>query len=230
VVGEANTTNTTFNVTVLRAGPAGAPLTVELHPQQNDTATGDTCGENGADFADGVIPVTLNANQTFKTVPVTLCGDTRAEGLERFRLALQNPVGATLATPNAATVSINDNELGGTLRWSAADASGEEGTTLVLTVTRTRGTASDVTVEFQAHNGDDDTPGADAVAGVDYEVVTVTPLTFDAGILTQTVEISLLPRLDTQGPRSFRVVLHDADGGAALGSPATVTVWILDPS
>jgi hypothetical protein len=85
-------------------------------------------------------------------------------------------------------------------------------------------------VEFQAHNGDDDTPGADAVAGVDYEVVTVTPLTFDAGILTQTVEISLLPRLDTQGPRSFRVVLHDADGGAALGSPATVTVWILDPS
>jgi hypothetical protein len=230
VVGEANTTNTTFNVTVLRAGPAGAPLTVDLHPQQNDTATGDMCGENGADFADGVIPVTLNANQTFKTVPVTLCGDTRAEGLERFRLALQNPVGATLATPNAATVSITDNELGGTLRWSAADASGEEGTTLVLTVTRTGGTASDVTVEFQAHDGDDDTPGADAVAGVDYEVVTVTPVTFDAGILTQTVEISLLPRPDTQGPRSFRVVLHDAAGGAALGSPATVTVWILDPS
>ena len=230
VIGEPNTTNTTFNVTVLRAGPAGAPLTVDLAPQQNDTATGDTCGENGADFADSVIPVTLTANQTFKTVPVTLCGDMRAEGLEKFRLALQNPVGATLANPSTATVSITDNELGGTLRWSAADASGVEGTTLLLTVTRTGGTATDVTVEFQAHDGDGDTPGGDAEAGVDYQVIALPTLTFGAGILSQTVEISLLPRDDAQGPRSFRVILHDAEGGAALGSPATATVWILDGS
>ena len=227
VVGEASTS---FNVTVLRAGPAGAPLTVELHPQQTNTATGDTCGQNGADFADGVIPVTLNANQTFKTVPVTLCGDMRAEGTEQFGLELKNPVGAWLANPNTATVSITDNELGGTLRWSVADASGVEGTTLVLTVTRTGGTASDVTVEVQALDGDGDTPGADAVAGVDYQALPPTTLTFGNGILSQTVEISLLPQDGAQGPRSFRVILHDAEGGAALGSPAIATVWILDPS
>ena len=139
-------------------------------------------------------------------------------------------VGATLATPKTATVSLTDNEVGGTLRWSVADASGTEGTTLLLTVILAGGTASNVRVEVQAHDGNADTPGADAVAGVDYAVLASTPLTFGAGILSQTVEISLLARNGSQGPRAFRVILHDAEGGAALGSPSTATVWILDPS
>jgi Calx-beta domain len=161
---------------------------------------------------------------------VPICPDTRAEGTESFGFALQNPVNATLASPATATASLTDNEVGGTLRWSVADASGIEGTTLVLTVTRTGGTASDVTVLVETHDGDANTPGADAVAPDDYEALPPTLLTLDAGILTQTVEIPLLSRDGTQGPRAFRVTLHDVAGGAALGSPSTVTVWILDPS
>ena len=226
VVGEASTS---FNVTVLRAGPATAAVSVNLVPTAG-TATGGTCGTGGADFADSAIPVTLNANQTSKTVAVPICPDSLAEGLEGFGLQLQNENGATLATPKTATVSVTDNEVGGTLKWSVADASGVEGTTLLLTVTRTGGTASDVTVEVQAHDGDEDTPGDDAVVDVDYQVVTATPLTFGAGILSQTVEISLLARDDSQAPRAFRVTLQDPEGGAALGSPSAVTVWILDPS
>ena len=106
-----------------------------------------------------------------------------------------------------------------------------EGTTLVLTVTRTGGTASDVTVGVSAHDGDGDTPGGDAVAGVDYEVLTVTPLTFGRRH-SHPDRRDRAPARDpaAQGPRTFRVILHDAEGGAALGSPSTVTVWILDPS
>ena len=105
-----------------------------------------------------------------------------------------------------------------------------EGTTLLLTVTRTGGTASDIAIQVTAHDGDGDTPGADAQAGVDYEILTLTPVTFGANATSQTVEIALLPVGGLQGPRAFRVILHDAEGGAALGSPSSVTVWILDPS
>ena len=55
------------------------------------------------------------------------------------------------------------------------------------------------------------------------------PLSFGPSVSSQTVEIALLPRADTEGPRAFRVTLHDPNSQAALGSPSTVTVWILDP-
>ena len=65
---------------------------------------------------------------------------------------------------------------------------------------------------------------------MDYEILTLTPLTFGPNTTSQTVEIALPPVDGLRGPRAFRVILHDAEGGAALGSPSTVTVWILDPS
>ena len=189
-VGEASAT---FNVTVLRSGPTTSAVSVDLVPQATSAATGGTCGVGNADFSTSVIHVDIPAGQVSKTVPVEICSDARAELPETFTLALESPVGATLASPATATVTLTDNETGGTLQWVVANVSGVEGTTLVLTVTRTGGTASDVTVEVQAHDGDADTPGADAVAGVDYKVITATPLAFGDGILSQTVEISLLP-------------------------------------
>jgi hypothetical protein len=227
-VGETSA-NTSFNVTILRAGATTSPVSATLVPLETSGATGGTCGVGEADFATSPIPVNLAAGQASKTVPVPICADTRAEGPESFSVHLQSPVGATLANPSMATVSLTDNDVAGTLRWSAADAIGIEGTTLVLTVTRTGGTASDVTVEVTALDGDEDTPGTDAVTGVDYEVVTSSPLSFGPSVSSQIVEIALLPRPDAQGPRAFRVTLHDANSQAALGNPSTVTVWILDP-
>jgi Calx-beta domain-containing protein len=228
-VGETGA-NTSFNVTILRAGATTSPVSATLVPLETGAATGGTCGGGEADFATSPILVNLAAGQASKTVQVPICADTRAEGPESFSVQLQNPVGATLANPSMATVSLTDNDVAGTLRWSAADAIGVEGSTVALTVTRTGGTASDVTVEVTALDGDGDTPGADAVAGVDYEVVTSSPVSFGPSVSSQIVEIALLPRPDAQGPRAFRVTLHDANSQAALGAPSTVTVWILDPS
>jgi hypothetical protein len=160
---------------------------------------------------------------------VPICPDTRAEGTESFGLALQNPIGATLGSPATATVSLTDNEVGGTVRWGLADTTGVEGTVLVLALNRTGGTASDVTVHVTAFDGDGDTPGADAVAGVDYEAPPLTPVVFGPSGTGATVAIPLLSRDGVQGPRAFRVTLHDVEGGGTLGSPSTVTVWILDP-
>jgi hypothetical protein len=225
-VGEGSAS---FNVTVLRAGSTAAAVSVDLAPQATGLATGGACETDGVDFAAGAIHVEIPPGQGSRTVAVPICPDTRAEGTESFGLALQNAVGATLGSPAAATVSLTDNEVGGTVRWSLADTSGVEGTVLVLAVNRTGGTASDVTVHATAFDGDGDTPGADAVAGVDYEPPPSTPVTFGLNGTSGTVAIPLLSRDGVQGPRAFRVTLHDVEGGGTLGSPSTVTVWILDP-
>jgi len=60
-------------------------------------------------------------------------------------------------------------------------------------------------------------------------VLTSSPLSFDPSVSSQSMQIALLPRTGSQGPRAFRVTLHDANSNAALGSPSTVTVWVLDP-
>ena len=228
VVGEASTS---FNVTVLRSGPATAAVSVSLVPTAG-TATGGTCGTRRCGLRRQRDPGDAQ-RQPDRRRP-SPCQSARTHSRRAWRASvsqLQSPVGATLATPKTATVSVTDNEVGGTLQWSVADASGVEGTTLLLTVTRTGGTASDVTVEVQAHDGDADTPGDDAVAGVDYEIVTATPLTFGAGILSQTVEISLLARDGSQAPRALpRDPPRRGGRRRARESRRTVTVWILDPS
>jgi subtilisin family serine protease len=226
VVGEGSSF---LNVTVFRAGPTTAAVSATLTPQATGAATGGTCGAGEADFAVSPIPVDLAAGQASKTVQVPICPDARAEGTESFSLELGNPIGATLANPSTATVSLTDNEVAGTLRLSAADVSGLAGTTLVLTVTRTGGTAGEVTVDVTAHDGDDDTPGADALSDLDYAALPPTTLTFDANAPSRTVAITLLPRAGAPGLRAFRVTLDNPGGQAALGSPSTVTVWILDP-
>ena len=105
--------------------------------------------------------------------------------------------------------------------------SGVEGSTVALTVTRTGGVASDVTVTVATQDGDEDGRTANAVAGTDYTALAPTVLTFNAGVTSQTVEIPLLTP-GGPGPRVFRVQLQDPEGGASLGSPATALVWTLN--
>ena len=85
VVGEASTS---FNVTVLRSGPATAAVSVSLAPLAAGTATGGTLRHGrGADFADSAIPVTLNANQTSKTIP---CRSAPTRGQKAWRASVSS--------------------------------------------------------------------------------------------------------------------------------------------
>ena len=98
---------------------------------------------------------------------------------------------------------------------------------MALTVTRTGGVASDVTVTVATQDGDEAGSTANAVAGTDYTALAPTVLTFNAGVTSQTVAIPLLTP-GGSGPRVFRVQLQDPTGGASLGSPATALVWTLN--
>jgi hypothetical protein len=100
-------------VTVTRTGELSAPATVNY-------ATSDTAGIDCAAAGTGLassrcdyisISGTLQfaANQASQDITIPIIDDSYAEGDESFTVTLSNPTGATLGSPNTASVTISDN-------------------------------------------------------------------------------------------------------------------------
>ena len=62
------------------------------------------------DYATATGTVHFAAGQTSKSISIPLVDDSFAEGSENFTITLSNASGATLGSPDTATVTINDNE------------------------------------------------------------------------------------------------------------------------
>jgi uncharacterized repeat protein (TIGR01451 family) len=101
-------------VTVTRLGDTSTPASVNY-------ATGDSSGANPCTFTNGnassrcdytatVGTLKFAAGETFKTIVVPVTDDVYAEGNENFTLSLSNANGATLGSPNVATLTITDND------------------------------------------------------------------------------------------------------------------------
>ncbi|HEX8069805.1 MAG TPA: protease pro-enzyme activation domain-containing protein [Pyrinomonadaceae bacterium] len=105
-------------LTVTRAGDTTAAVSVDYRTADTDTFTVgcfDTTNNHGGayarcDFATVVGTLSFAEGETSKTVTVPVIDDGYAEGPETFQLVLSNPTGATLGTPEAATVTIADND------------------------------------------------------------------------------------------------------------------------
>jgi glucose/arabinose dehydrogenase len=106
--------STSVGVTVIRGGSTGSTVTVNVKTTGTGTAEGgpSPCGP-GIDFTTATLPVTFSPGQTSKSVTIPLCPDTEVDGLETIGLALDNVVGATLGTPNTATIQIAENDVAG---------------------------------------------------------------------------------------------------------------------
>jgi hypothetical protein len=90
-------------LTVTRTGPNSLPSVVD-YVVNNATAT------QRGDFTYAAGFVVFSAGETSKTFPVLISEDGYAEGTESATAQLANPVGATLGTPNAASIQIQDND------------------------------------------------------------------------------------------------------------------------
>jgi hypothetical protein len=110
-VGEAGPA---ARVTVTRTGDTTTGATVDY--LTNDTAGFSACnGLNGVassrcDYVPAIGTLRFVANETSKTIDITIVDDSYAEGTESFVVTLINPSGATLGSPSAASISITDNE------------------------------------------------------------------------------------------------------------------------
>ena len=221
--------STSVGVTVIRGGSTGSTVTVNVKTTGTGTAEGSAgpCGP-GIDFTTATLPITFSPGQTSKSVTIPLCPDTEVDGLETIGLALDNVVGATLGTPNTATIQIAENDVAGATQFATAASSVNEaqGTANVL-VTRSGGTASGLKVHWTITGGTAVHGGAPG-PGVDYTGPMSGVSVFDLNQVSQSILIPVWPRSGEQGPRSVTLVLDWADGGGTLGARTTTTLWIVD--
>lgn len=101
-------------ITVNRTGDTTTSSTI-------DYATSDTAGANNCNATNGVASsrcdylTTLGtlhfaAGEASKTISIPIVDDAYAEGAETFNLTLSNPTNATLGSPAATVITINDND------------------------------------------------------------------------------------------------------------------------
>lgn len=98
--GNSGATNFTFNVTL--SAPSASAVSVNY-------STADGTALAGSDYSAESGAITFAAGQTSRQIVVPVLGDTKPEANETFVVKLANPVGATLARPQAVGTIVNDD-------------------------------------------------------------------------------------------------------------------------
>lgn len=209
--GNSGTVNANFAVSL--SGISGNTVTVN-YATANGTATAP------GDYTARTDTLTFAPGETSKLVTIAVVGDTLVEANETFNLNLSGAVNATIADATGLGTITND-DVGGSIQFSASAVSVNEGAgTVILTVNRTDGAASGVTVNYATQNGT-------ATAGQDY-TTTNGVLSFGAGEASKPITVPITNDTSVEGNETFSVNLSSPAGGATLGSPASVTVTIVD--
>jgi len=199
-------------LTLTRARGLGSPVSVDV------AITGGTarpCPAEPCDVALDATHIVFAPGQTTRTVKVSASGDTRVNGLRTVELTLGVPSVGTVGMPATATVTIRDDDQGGTIQFAPTALAVVEGTTAALTVTRAGSNlASEVTVDFAI-------TGGTAVAGVDF-ILEAGRLAFAAGQRSLTIPVPTLPHAGAPATRTATVTLGNATGGATLNGNAAL--------
>ena len=158
----------------------------------------------------------------FETSFVHILGDTLDENNETIRIELSNPsTGLAVGTPSILTITIEDDDEGGSLQFQTPNISiSEAAAQRLVVVTRTGGAASNVTILFDTNDGT-------ATAGEDYTAATGI-LTFDANEAEETFAVPIRNDLTDEPNETIELRLFSPQGGGVLGSPTTATLTIVD--
>jgi hypothetical protein len=223
-VGEGSVSAT---ITLTRTGGTTRPTTVHFatggaEDGATASASPGACSP-GADYrriVDGSL--TFNPGDTSRTFIVPLCGDGVVEGPDPETLTLRLlsvSAPATMGAPSTAVLRIQDNDGGGTVRFSSASYSVAEGTsTATVTVLRASG-AGNVTVPWSL--------GGDAIPKTDYGGPTSGELEFGPTQTSASLSIPILDDALVDGLRNLVITLG-TPVGATLGSPSVTTLGIRD--
>jgi photosystem II stability/assembly factor-like uncharacterized protein len=159
-----------------------------------------------------------------KTFSIPLINDTAFEPNETFSISLSNPTGGLeLGAHAIATVTLTSEDaqpLPGSVALSQPTYTvSEDGGSLLVSVSRSGGTAGAVSVSYATANGT-------ATAGQDYTTTSGT-LSWAAGEGgAKTFSIPLINDSLVEGNETLTISLSGPTGGLVLGSPASATVTI----
>jgi hypothetical protein len=217
-------------ITVELTGVNTTPVTVTWTAVPDTATAGSDYGTAGSGpppsgtltFSPGGTPTGVRT----RTFTVRILPDTLLEGPEALTLTLSNPTGAEIAAGHGtAVLTILDDDVAGVMEFSALVFNATECAAppchASLTVSRTGGAASQVTVDFITEDGT-------AIDGVDYTATTGT-VTFGASQASQTIRIPLLVEPGANPLRTFSVRLQNPSVGAGLGARSLAEVRLTDP-
>jgi uncharacterized delta-60 repeat protein len=195
-------------LTVERTGGSDGAISVRFAITEN--ATGTVFVGGTLDWADG--------DAAPKTIGLSSEDDSAPSGSKQFTASLSEPAGgATLGTPATAAMTFLDNDVAGSLRFTASSVTVNEGERANLTVERVFGDAGAISVRFEIR---DDADGTLLVAG---------PLNWAAGdTSTRTIGIDTAENSRADGNRTYTARLLDPAGGTVLDTPSVARITALD--
>lgn len=203
----------TFEVEVFLSNASGRAVSV-------DYAISDgTASASGGDYVGGSGTLNFAIGEISKKVTIQIKEDALDELNETINVVLANPVNATLTSPNAATVTIVDDDNPSVVGFSQADYSvAEDNGIATVTVALSAASGRTITLNYATSNGS-------AAAGDDY-TATSGAMTFLAGELTKSFVIPVRNDSMNEADETVNVTLSSVDG-ATVGT-GTAVVTILD--
>ncbi len=213
--GDSGSANLVFTVTL---NPASSSQVTVNYARSGGTAT------SGTDFTALAASNTLTfaANETSKTITVSVTGDTTVEGNETVVITLSNASSGTAITTASGTGTITDDDEDPKFSINSPSVGeGDSGSVnLTFTVSLNPAGASQHTVDYAQ-------TGGTATSGTDYMAVTANTLTFAAGTTTQTITVSVRGDTVDEGNETVVITLSNASSGTAI-TTATGTGTITD--
>ena len=199
---------------VIRSGQTTETVTVEYE-------TLDGTASAGFDYVTKEGTLTFLANETSKTIEVTVLDDSDVEGEETFRVTLTNPQNATLLD-DRGIARIRDDEgveppQPGVPTLAINDVTVSEGGGSAVFSVRLRGQSTEtVTVTYGTSNGS-------AIADSDYMASNGT-LVFQPGQQAKTIAVAVSDDTLLEGNETFTVSLSDPPNATLLKGVGTATI------
>jgi uncharacterized delta-60 repeat protein len=206
------------NATITVARTGGSNGVVSVH-----YATSDGTATAGSDYTATSGTLTFASGETSKSFTIPILDDRLDEPDERLNLSLSDPQGGAVVGPYFITgfLTIRDDEVPGTLQFSSSAYSiNEGGGSATITVTRTGGSDGAVSVQYFASSGT-------ATAGGDFTAVSGT-LSFADGETNKSFTVPILEDALDEQDEKINLLLTNAQGGAALGTPTISVLTIVD--
>lgn len=204
-------------VEVTLSAPSGQVVTVNYE-------TAESAARAPFDYEHITGTLTFQPGETSHTFNVVVVDDSGDESDEDFEVALKSPVNAMMGIQSAAAVVIEDNDNPPTVGFELGTYTvDEDAGTAEIIVALSGESGKTVTVDYATSDGT-------ATDGDDYDAASGT-ITFNAGVLTQTLSINILDNAQGELVETFDVTLSNpgpSDSDLTLGAQASTVVEIDD--
>jgi hypothetical protein len=226
IVDNDGTPTVLFSQADYSEGESGGTKTIEVilsHASITETITVDYATSNGtavagSDYSTNTGTLTFNPGVTSQTFDVSILPDTLDEPDETVDLTLTNPTNASLGSPAAATLTIQDDDNPVQVKFDSSTYSVAESAGLkVVTVVLSSASGQTVKVDYTTSDGT-------ATAGSDYTAVNGT-LTFAPGVTSQTFNVPVLVDGIPESDETVNLTLS-TPVLATLGTPSSAVLTI----